>query len=345
MATFQEQAQQLYQNTLGRQGDAEGVNYWAGQLANGVSPQAVQDSFNGSARTVYQDYLSNPNSVNATNGNASLLNQDLRGGGGTAGTFSGSQQGNAQSGLNSSIYNNLYGNSAPTQAMQAAPTAQGASLGAYEKNPYLDAQANDIQRRSGQALDLGLQGIRSSAVGIGGLGGSRQGIAEGLATGQANDNLTGNLANLYGQDFTNSQNRNLQKYGIDTNANLTNQGQQQNFYTANRGQDLQQLGLGASLYNQGNQGYINQGQGVYGIGSTQQQAPFNVFNNANQSISPYSGFGSSSTSSGSQGGGLNGIVGGAFAGAQIGRNLGFGGSSDPYNVGQGTSYNGNYSRM
>jgi hypothetical protein len=234
---------------------------------------------------------------------------------------------------------------APIQNFEEDTNAQNARFSQYQGNPYLDNIANDVQRRSGQALDLGLQGIRSNAVGIGGLGGSRQGVAEGLAIGQANDNLSGNLSNLYGQDFTNSQNRNLQKYGIDTNAALTNQGQMQGFYTANRGLDQQGLQIGANLFNQGNQGYINQGQGVYGVGNTQQQAPFNVFNNANSAISPYSGFGSSNTVSGQNGGGLSGIAGGAFAGAQIGRNLGFGGGSDPYNVGQGSSYNGNYSRM
>jgi hypothetical protein len=353
MATFQEQAQQLYQNNLGRQGDAEGVNYFANQLASGASPESVQKLFQGSAKSVYQDYLSNPNSANSKNPEISaLLNSDLQSGIAPPGTQTGSAQSNAQQSLNPNIYKNLYGGNTPAP-MQPAPmqnfeedtNAQNARLSQYQGNPYLDNIANDVQRRSGQALDLGLQGIRSNAVGIGGLGGSRQGVAEGLAIGQANDNLSGNLSNLYGQDFTNSQNRNLQKYGIDTNADLTRQGQQQNFYTANRGLDQQGLQIGANLFNQGNQGRINQGQGIYGIGNTEQQAPFNVFNNANQTISPYAGAGSSNTSSSSQGGGLSGIAGGAFAGAQIGRNLGFGGGSDPYNVGQGSSYNGNYSRM
>jgi hypothetical protein len=274
---------------------------------------------------------------------------------------------------------------APSQAPVADPRV-------YEPNPYLGQMANEIGRRADRSLGMGLQGIRSSAVGVGGLGGSRQGVAEGQAISDSNDNLQGNLSNLYSSDYNSSLGRNLQQYGVDTNANLARSGQDlqrygiassanlqnnaqnQNFYTANRGQDLQQYGLdtnaaltnqgqmqgfytanrgldqqglqiGANLFNQGNQGMINQGQGIYGIGNTQQQAPFNVFNNANQTISPYAGAGSSNTSSSAQGGGLSGIAGGAFAGAQIGRNLGFGGGSDPYNVGQGSSYNGNYSRM
>jgi hypothetical protein len=79
----------------------------------------------------------------------------------------------------------------------------GAGLGAYDgRNPYLDSMANDIQRRSGQDLGFGLSDIRGNAVGVGGLGGSRQGVAEGLAISRSNDNLQGNLANLYGTDYT-----------------------------------------------------------------------------------------------------------------------------------------------
>jgi len=194
-------------------------------------------------------------------------------------------------------------------------------------NPYLSSMADDIGRRSNQALGSALNGIRGNSVATGGLGGSRQGVAEGTAIGNAQDTLQGNLANLYGTDWTNGQNRNLQYYNTNTNAALTNQGQMQNFYSTNRGQDLQQLGLGAQLFGQGNAGMLSQGKGIYGIGNTQQNAPFGVINNANGAISPYTGFGATNTQTGQQGGGFNGMVGGALSGAQIGKNLGFGGSS------------------
>src|ERR1700745_3094091 len=56
------QANAMYQNTLGRQGDANGVQYWATQLASGKNPNDVQNDFVTSAKQVYHDYLTDPNS-------------------------------------------------------------------------------------------------------------------------------------------------------------------------------------------------------------------------------------------------------------------------------------------
>lgn len=207
-----------------------------------------------------------------------------------------------------------------------------------QSNPWMSGVADDIMRRTNDALGQSFNGIRSNAVGVGGLGGSRQGVAEGVATRGAMDSMQGNLANLFGQDWTNTQNRGLQQYGIDTNAALgnqgqmlnydlglgglqnqrygmdqnynlglgsqalTNQGQQMSFYGQQRGQDLQQLGLGADLYSRG-------------IGG--EWAPIQ---NAGSAYSPFSGFGST-TSSGQQGGGWQGGIGGALAGGSLARQL------------------------
>jgi hypothetical protein len=250
--------------------------------------------------------------------------------------------------------------------------------------------ADDLTRRSNEALGQNLQSIRGNSISAGGLGGSRQGVAEGLAISGANDNLQGNLANLYGTDNNNMQNRDLQRYttdqgnatqrygvdqsagtqryvtdqnigaqryGIDqntgtqryvtdqnndtqrygvdqnnktqqlnigNNAYLTNQGQMQNFYTNNRQLDQSGQVIGANLYNQGNLGLIGQGQGVYGIGNTQEQAPWTVLNNTSGNFSPYTGYGATNTQTGTSGGGAMGALGGALGGAQIGKNLGFG---------------------
>ena len=88
MATdYTKQAQQLYQNTLGRQGDQEGIDYWASQLASGKSPEEVQNDFNLSAKTTESDFAKNfgnpqdlSNNANGVNYNPearSLLSQDL----------------------------------------------------------------------------------------------------------------------------------------------------------------------------------------------------------------------------------------------------------------------------
>ena len=244
-------------------------------------------------------------------------------------------------------------------------------------NPYLPQMADDLTRRSNEALGQNLQSIRGNSISAGGLGGSRQGVAEGLAISGANDNLQGNLANLYGTDNNNMQNRDLQRYttdqgnatqrygvdqgnatqryGIDqnnktqqlnigNNAYLTNQGQMQNFYTNNRQLDQSGQVIGANLYNQGNLGLIGQGQGVYGIGNTQQQAPWTVLNNTSGNVSPYTGYGATNTQTGTSGGGAMGALGGALGGAQIGKNLGLGGSSSNSN-GMAMTNGGGFANM
>lgn len=180
-----------------------------------------------------------------------------------------------------------------------APTMGGGG----GQNPYLSGIADDITRRSQQALGRSFNMMDSSAIGTGNFGGSRQGVAQGIATANANDALTGNLANLYGTDYTNQQNRDLQKYGIDTNAFLTNQGQQQGFYTSQRGQDLAQIGLGSQLDTQAMQN---------------QWYPIQQYANI---VGNLSGQNTSTTNSSQQGGGALGALGGLLGTAQIGSNL------------------------
>lgn len=195
---------------------------------------------------------------------------------------------------------------APQAPMAAAspystpPTMGGGGGG---QNPYLSGIADDIARRSQQALGRSFNMMDSGAIGTGNYGGSRQGVAQGLATAGANDALTGNLANLYGTDYTNQQNRDLQKYGIDTNAFLTNQGQQQGFYTSQRGQDLAQLGLQNQTDTQ-----------------NLQNSWYPITQYANI-IGNLSGQNTSTTNSTQQGGGALGALGGLLGTAQIGSNL------------------------
>ena len=67
-------------------------------------------------------------------------------------------------------------------------------------------------------------------------------------------------------------------------------------------------------------GYVGQGQGMYDIGKTEQQAPWNALNNINNAVSPYTGLGTTNQSS-TGGGGAMGAVGGAIAANQLYRNL------------------------
>lgn len=197
----------------------------------------------------------------------------------------------------------------------------------YTANPYLDQIANGLRTQFGQFRDDGLAANRGAAVAAGGVGGSRQGIAEGRTMTDASNGFSSAIANLYGQDYQGSQNRNLQQYGMDQNytlgqgglanqargqdqnfalgyGGLANQarGQDMNFYTQQRGQDQSGAALGAELYNQGMQG------------------PWNSINNANSTYSPYSGLGNTTQNS-TQGGGWQGGVGGALAGGAFGRQM------------------------
>lgn len=96
----------------------------------------------------------------------------------------------------------------------------------------------------------------------------------------------------------------------------------QNFYTSQRGQDLQSLGLGANLYGQGTQGLLGQGQGLYNIGTTQQQAPWQALQNYAQLLQPFSGLNQTQTQTQPGGSTLGGALGGALTAAQLWKLLG-----------------------
>jgi hypothetical protein len=132
-------------------------------------------------------------------------------------------------------------------------------MGSLGTNPYLGAQTQAITQQSKDLFGQLNNQITSQSVGTGGLGGTRQGVAQGVAQGQAQNYLQSNLANLYGSAYNADQNRDLQRYGIDTNSAIQNKSLDNNFflgnnaqrdafYNANRGMDITQLGIGANLF-------------------------------------------------------------------------------------------------
>lgn len=102
-ADYTGQAGQLYTDILGREGDAEGMEFWADQLAQGKSLADVTNSFKDSARTVLDKYL-----TGGTSPYASLLDQDLKTGT-KAGGFDDGMYQNALAGLDENVFTNLYG--------------------------------------------------------------------------------------------------------------------------------------------------------------------------------------------------------------------------------------------
>jgi hypothetical protein len=133
----------------------------------------------------------------------------------------------------------FYGDLAPrTQGLlaQQMPTAYGAGSQLLSKgqgllgqtapdtatNPYLKGIADDMGRRTTDLLGQNNLAIQGNAVGVGGLGGSRQGVAQGVAAGRAADTLQGNVAGLYGNAYNQDMNRLRQDWTLG--AGMMNQG-------------------------------------------------------------------------------------------------------------------------
>ena len=212
-------------------------------------------------------------------------------------------------------------------------------------NPYTQMQVDALTAASNNNLATNVMpGINSGAQAAGQYGGTRQGIAQGVAAGQAQTGLNSAVAGLYSNNYQNDQNYNL---GLGSLANQAT-GQNQNFYTQQRGQDLSQYQLGSSLYNAGVQGNVGLGQGIYNTGQTYQQAPLNAIQQYGSTISPYTGYGQSTTTTGPNSTAAN-VLGGATIGNVVGNSLSnlWGGNSgnssvlsnkSPY-ANYGTNYN------
>lgn len=262
------------------------------------------------------------------NDQGQLVTNSMRVGGGSAGRSIGMPGGPANQGMPSIGMPGGPANQMPSIGMPGGPANGGSSGGSsggglvqdvnvnqYNANPYLAQMGNVLTNRVTDNLNRNIMpGIRSNAIAAGGFGGSRQGVVEANAMNDANRQISDALTGVNFQDFTNQMNRNLQQYG-----------QNQNFYSNQRGLDLQQTQLGANLFNLGNQGYLSQGQGIYGLGNTQQQAPWGTINNANAGLGQWSGYGT--TTSSNQGGGAQGVLGGALVGGQMGNLWGNTGNS------------------
>lgn len=240
-----------------------------------------------------------------------------------SGGFGGSRQaiaqgiaaGNAATGLAGSL-SNLYGNAyAQDQQLAAQREAQQAQIAAQQRL----AEMSDATQRLGLQnqftlgqgnLDLGrTQAQNQFTLGQGNLA---------LGQTQAQNQYNLGLGNLGLGQYQAQTQRDL-GFG---NLGLGQLQANQNFYTSQRGQDLQSLGLGANLYGQGVQGLLGQGQGLYNIGSTQQQAPWQALQNYAQLLQPFSGLNQTQTQTQPGGSTLGGALGGALTAAQLWRLLG-----------------------
>lgn len=207
----------------------------------------------------------------------------------------------------------------------SAPSAAGSSGGL---NPYLTQAQQALTSQITDNLKRNIMpGLSSAAMASGNFGGSRQGVVEANALNDANRQIANGMANLSFNAYESDANRGLQQQSINNSYNLGlgnlalgNTQADNSFYTAQRGQDLQSTALGAQLMNQGNANYLNAGSGVANLGTSQQQAPWQVIGNYTNSISPFTGFGTTTSSQNSNP--WASALGGAMGGAQIGKLFG-----------------------
>lgn len=139
-----------------------------------------------------------------------------------------------------------------------APNARGgqvlpnyqAMVGQMTGNPQLDAMVNNAQTRTAQNFnEQVLPQIASGALANNAYGGSRQGIAEGLASSRLQQEMGDIAAGMYGQAYDAGQNRALQ--GAQTQAGLTQGVNLQNaanyLQAAGMNQQSQQFAAGAGM--------------------------------------------------------------------------------------------------
>lgn len=234
---------------------------------------------------------------------------------------------------NSNTANQFGANASNTVSMYNTGQANAINqfnAGQYNANAQFNAgQANSYNLGTAANANNANSTANSYALGNAANQNNATSTANSYALGNAananNANATANSYALGNAANANNATANSNNYTLGQgNQYLTNQGQQQNFYTANRGLDQSGVQLGANLYNMGNTGNVAAGAGQTTLGNQYQNAPITALQNYSNTISPYSGLNSTQSTTENSGGGAMGTVGGALAGAQIGRNLGFG---------------------
>lgn len=153
-------------------------------------------------------------------------------------------------------------------ALQQKDAQAGGVLSNYQQmvgpmtgNPQLDAMVNAAQTRTAQNFnEQVMPQISTNALSNNAFGGSRQGIAEGLAADRLQQQMGDIATGMYGQAYESGQNRALQgagqQAGLNTNVSLANsqQGlqaqmlnQQLQQWAAGQGMNSLQTGMGQSL--------------------------------------------------------------------------------------------------
>lgn len=229
-------------------------------------------------------------------------------------------------GTNGSTYDLGLGNFVGGGGGASGRTSASSAYASGGLNPYLTQAQQAIASQVTDNLNRNiLPGLSSAAMSSGNFGGSRQGVVEANALNDANRQIVNGMANMSFNAYESDANRGLQKQSLDNSYNLglgnlalNNTQANNSFYTSQRGQDLQSTALGAQLMNQGNANYLGAGSGVANLGTSAQQAPWQVVGNYTNSISPFTGYGATTTS-GQNSNPWAQALGGALMGGQVGK--------------------------
>ena len=177
------------------------------------------------------------------------------------------------------------------------------------QNPYLTQMGDTVVNQMTDNYNRNqLPAMRSGAVAAGGFGGSRQGVVEANGLNDLNRGIGQNLTNLYGQDWTNAQNRNLQQQSINNSYDLGLKSNDLGY--ANLDSNNQQFGAnyGLNVLNAQNQWAQNGVQAT----TNMQNTPTNyntMFNNNQNAIAGQGG--TSTSTQNNQGNPWLGALGGA----------------------------------
>jgi hypothetical protein len=247
------------------EGAASGIPAWDGAAGSGIA---------GASSPSYWDTITK--TLGGSGGTGGSMGSNLLGLGSTALGALGGYQGQDNSAsstrqlpayLQGPVANDLIPRTQGLLAQQM-PSAYGAGSEMMAKgsgllgqtapntatNPFATGILNDMQRRHGEVIDQRLQGISGNAVSVGGLGGSRQGVAQGQAISQGADNFAGQGFNFMGGLYNADQNRLRQDWTIGSG--LMNQGLNTQFQPLQNASQIYSpySGFGTTTNNQNNGG-------------------------------------------------------------------------------------------
>lgn len=281
--TMQQNFQQYQQANPGG-AFANDFGGWQNDMKNG-SPgayNAMQSGTYTGAPTAATDFA--PGGIHA--GKSFSFDQSGKGQLGIGDGWGGGNSSGGAGGGNLGFGSSGGGSSSSGLSSNASSTSGG-------QNPYLQDMGNTIVRQMTDNFTRNqLPQIRSGAMAAGGYGDSRQGVVEANGLNDLNLGIGQNLTNLYGTDWTNSQNRNLQDKSINNSYDLGLKSNELGF--ANLDSNNSQFGAnyGLNVLNAQNN-WANQGvQTANGI----QQTPIDYSKYFNGQANQIAGQGQTNTS-------------------------------------------------